>query len=353
MTDPVEAPPVSPDTKNDEHKFSGIHWDDLNLLLHVIRMGSFHRAADVLGLTQPTVSRRIARLERALGTSILTRMNNGVSLTLDGQALLDDLGTAQAAIERIRSRARAAPLPRDSVKLITTDGLAAYWLPHFLPHFFDAYPNIELRMQAAIDARGRSGEPYDMSVHYLHPSDPDLFTTRLGTLHFIPFASQSYLDKHGTPRSIGELGKHRLLDFILYLIDKGTWSARLPDEAVETATQLFTNSSAVLAEAVRGGAGIALLPTYGALFNPDLIPLEINMHYETAFWLCYRKSSADRAAVRTAIQFMKHIFNHRTMPWFGERYIPPSRFAAVTPNDIMKTFASSEISPFPAQAAEN
>jgi len=353
MSRPVPARDVSPDTKIEERAFDGVHWDDLDLLLTVIKMGSFHRAADALGFTQPTVSRRIARLEGALGTSLVNRLNNGATLTVDGQALLEDLGIAQAAIERIRDRSRSRKPLRGDVKLVTTDGLAVYWLPYFLPFFFDRYPNIEFRIQTVTDTRQRSSDQFDMSIHYLQPTDPDMLTTRLGTLHFLPYASPGYLEKHGTPRSISDLGHHRLLDYILYLIDKGSWRTRLPDNVGDSATQLFTNSSAALAESVRQGAGIALLPTYGTAFHQGLVPLEINMHFETMFWLCYRKSSAERAAVRATVHFLKHIFNNKTMPWFGDRYVSPSRFSTVTPEEIMQTFLTADqVSPFPLQSGK-
>jgi DNA-binding transcriptional LysR family regulator len=348
MVKPVAAAAVSPDTKNAEQAFGGVHWDDLDLLLNVIKMGSFHRAANALGLTQPTVSRRIARLEAALGTSLVNRQNNGATLTVDGRVLLEDLGIAKAAIERIRDRSRGKQTLRDDVKIVMTDGLATYWLPHFLPYFFNRYPNVELRIQVVADTKLRSSDQFDMSIHFLQPTDPDMLTTRLGTLHFLPYASAGYLEKHGTPYSISDLGHHRLLDTVLYLIDKGSWRTRLPDNVGDGATQLFTNSSGALAEAVRQGAGIALLPTYGSLFQQGLVPLELNLHYETMFWLCYRKTSAERAAVRAAVEFFKHIFNQRTMPWFSEHYVAPKRFAPVTVEDIMRTFTGPEerVTPF-------
>jgi DNA-binding transcriptional LysR family regulator len=228
------------------------------------------------------------------------------------------------------------------VKIVMTDGLAAYWLPQFLPFFFDRYPNVELRIQVVGDTKQRNSDQFDMSIHFLQPTDPDMLTTRLGTLHFLPYASASYLEKHGTPHSISDLAHHRLLDTVLYLIDKGSWRTRLPDNVGDGATQLFTNSSGALAEAVRQGAGIALLPTYGSLFQPGLIPLELNLHYETMFWLCYRKTAAERPAVRAAVGFFKHIFNVRTMPWFGDHYVAPKRFAAVTVEEIMETFTGSD-----------
>jgi DNA-binding transcriptional LysR family regulator len=66
---------------------------DLHILMAVAQAGSMNKAAVVLNMTQPAVSRSIAELERALGVSLLDRNAQGVSPTAYGRALLDG-GTA-------------------------------------------------------------------------------------------------------------------------------------------------------------------------------------------------------------------------------------------------------------------
>src|SRR6202040_624320 len=122
--------------------------------------------------------------------------------------------------------------------------------------------------------------------------------------HFIPFGSPGYFAKYGRPTSTTDLARHRLLDTILYIIDKGTWMTRLPAALGKGRAQLFTNSSAALGEAVRAGNGIALLPTYGAVFEQGLEPLEVGMRFETPFWVCYKQEGAARPSVRIAVAFL-------------------------------------------------
>src|SRR5204862_24787 len=146
---------------------------------------------------------------------------------------------------------------------------------------------------------------------------------------------------HGRPTSTGDLPRHRLLDYILYIIDKGTWMTRLPAALGEGRAQFFTNSSATLAEAVRAGAGIALLPTYASVFEKGLEPLEVGMRFETPFWICYKQELAAHPSVRIAVAFFKHVFNRRTMPWFGEHYVSPRDFPSITPAQVMAGFSTS------------
>ena len=77
----------------DEHIASRMKLRDLHILIAVAQAGSMNKAAVVLNMTQPAVSRSIAELERALGVRLLDRNAQGVSPTAYGRALLDG-GTA-------------------------------------------------------------------------------------------------------------------------------------------------------------------------------------------------------------------------------------------------------------------
>jgi len=318
-------------------------WDDFRLLLGVAQLGSISRAALALGVSQPTVSRRVERLEGAIGVRLLDRSTAGAILTAEGQRIVEELNVAHNAIQRAVQSVNPSTARFDDVKLVTTDGLAAYWLPRFLPFLFKRHREIELRTYTTSDSRAEHrGQSFDLSIHYIQPTDPNLVATRLGTLHFIPYASPEYLCEHGTPRTAAELSQHRLLDYILYIIDKGTWMTRIPAVVGESRAQLFTNSSAALCESVRNHAGIALLPTYVSVFEQGLVPLDVDMHFATPFWLCYTQDAVMRPAVKVVVAFLKHIFDRRRMPWFADSYAPPGEFLRITPGDVMAKFSACE-----------
>lgn len=314
-------------------------WNDFRLLLTVAQLGSISRAANALGLTQPTVSRRIDRFECGLGVRVIDRLHSGAVLTPDGQRIVEELNIAYDAIRRAMASAQGNGARLNDVKLLITDGMATYWLPRFLPHFLERHTDVEFRLYTASDSGATQHGHFDLTIHFIQPTDPNLIVTRLGTLHFIPYASAAYLARHGEPTSLAHLSRHRLLDYILYLIDKGTWMTRLPAVLGEGRARLFTNSSASLCESVRNGAGIALLPTYISVFERGLVPLEVDLRFETPFWLCYPQEALAKRGVRVAIEFLKHIFNRRSMPWFGETYVPPAEFRAPDPEALMARLA--------------
>ena len=318
-------------------------WDDFRLLLAVAQLGSITRAAQALGVSQPTVSRRVERLEEAIGVRLLDRSKAGAVLTADGQRIVEELNVAHGAIQRAVQSVNVAQSRLREVKLVTTDDIAAYWIPRFLPHFFRRHPDIELRVFTTNESRGENRpHNFDLSIHFTPPTEPNLVSLRLGAVHFAPYASPAYLSEWGLPRRPADLSRHRLLDYILYIIDKGTWMTRLPGMVGESRSQLFTNSSAALCESVRNGAGIALLPTYISSVEKGLVPLEIDLHYETPFWLCYPQEASLRSSVKAVVAFLKHIFDKRTMPWFGDAYVLPSTIRPISPEEIMAKFSAGD-----------
>jgi DNA-binding transcriptional LysR family regulator len=313
-------------------------WDDFRLLLTIVQSGSFSRAAVELGLTQPTVSRRVARLEQNVGAQLVNRTNNGIALTAEGQRVVDELHVAHGAILRAIGRARSPTIRQQELRLLTTEGLAAYWLSHFLPFLFEYHPEISLRVYTSNDGAGEMRKQCDLAIHFLPPNNPQFVGLWLGTLHLTPGASPAYLARHGRPRTVAELANHRLLDTLLYLIDKGAWTARLP-ESEQLHASYYTNSSAALGEAIRKGTGIGLIPSYALLFEQGFVPLDVGMQFPSPFWLSYQEKILESPSARVLIAFIRHIFNAGTMPWFSETYVPPASFPSTTPAKIMAGYS--------------
>ena len=65
---------------------------------------------------------------------------------------------------------------------------------------------------------------------------------------------------------------------------------------------------------------------------------ELDLHVEIPFFLCYRQEALEKPAIRTAIAFLKQVVNRRTMPWFGDRYVPPSEFAPTSIAKILEGY---------------
>ncbi len=310
---------------SEEELVKGLAWDDFRIFLAVVQTGSVNRAASQLGLSQPTASRRLSRLEKRLGTRLFDRDRTGPRLTHHGRRILNDVSAAGYSLNRA-SRAVSAGQGRieGDCRIVMGDGLATYWMPHFLGKFYELHPNIELKMFVAQDSTAGKNESYDIQFHYYEPVEVDPVAIRVATMHFVPFASRGYLERHPMPKTVADLADHRMLEMSAYRIDKGPWSHWLKGAQMQSAP-LLTNQSGPLAEAVRHGVGIALLPTYIAALGSDLVPLDIGLHLPTPVYMSFQREVAKKWSVRATIDFLRDVaFQRKSMPWFGEEFLFPT-----------------------------
>lgn len=318
-------------------------WDDFRVFLEVVRHGSFNRAAVKLNMTQPTVSRRLMRLEKAIGVRLFERDRRGPRLTEEGRRIYNDANTAQTALNRAANRtSQPAKRVDGECKLFMGDGIATFWMPPFLPPFFDRYPGIELKLFGAYDSAVDKRDMFDLRMHYYEPAKSEQVSVRVATAYYIPYGSREYFRKHDMPRSVEDLGDHRLLDLAVYLADIGSlasWSRK------ETAlrTVLFTNLSGCLVEAVRRGAGIALLPTYATAIDEAFVPLEIGLRFPIPIFIGYKRDAIEKWPVRTTLDYLRgNVFDRKNMPWFADNYIPPAADWAERYASAMKQAAGAD-----------
>lgn len=109
--------------------------------------GSISAAARALGLSQPSLSVAIQQLEADLGTSLLVRTRTGARLTSTGEEVVriggDLLGAVQAMRQRVSDLDHGAS---GDFVIGCHESLGAYFLPTFLPTFFEEYPGISLQL---------------------------------------------------------------------------------------------------------------------------------------------------------------------------------------------------------------
>ena len=303
----------------------GDRWDDFRFFIAVANSASIKRAAALLGTTQSAVSKRIDRLEQTLGTKLFDRGATGTRLTYQGERILPHALSAQRELSLAQTEAQGACVRIEGdCSILLSDGVANYWLSQFLPAFFDAYPNIELKMILDHDLSAPRNEIFDVRMHYFEPSNPEQISRPLASVHFMPFASRDYIERYGMPQSIADLQHHRVLDLSQYLTTSGSWSSWFGSDINKT-TSLFTNQSSFLVRCVTNSVGIALMPTYITLVEPNLVPLKLGMKFRTTLFASYHRERALKQPVKTMLSFLRsYVFEPKVMPWFFEEFVTPA-----------------------------
>ena len=126
-------------------------FSDLSFFTLLMKQGSLAAAAQEMGVTPPSVSKRLAALEARLGVRLLHRTTRRISLTPEGETYLGEGARVLAdldALERTVSGAKA--LPRGLLKVSATLGFGRRHVAPALSKLALAYPEVEVQLQLSV-----------------------------------------------------------------------------------------------------------------------------------------------------------------------------------------------------------
>lgn len=191
-----------------------LDWDKLRVFHAAAEAGSFTHAAEVLRLSQSAISRQVSALEHDVGVPLFNRHARGLVLTEQGELLYRTAHDVLMQLENVKNRlADTTDTPSGTLRVTTTVGLGTGWLTERSKEFLDLYPEINLQLVLTNEELDLTMRQADCAVRLRQPQQPDLIQRRLFTVHLHVFAAQSYLDRHGVPKSVADLDKHRIVTF--------------------------------------------------------------------------------------------------------------------------------------------
>jgi len=235
-----------------------LRWDDLRLLLAAARSGSFLAAGRSLGVATSTLSRGLARLEAAVGTRLLERRSDGVRATEAGRRLCD---TAEALELQLGARVRELPARAreiaGTIRISATDVFADF-LAETCAEFVERHPAVSFEVAFERRSVDLSRREADLALRFGPARESALVYQALGELPSGLYASAAYLHRHGVPRSLSALGRHRFVGFAPPLADVPLMRWLRRHGARRFAVRVTTFGA--LVAAARAGAGIAVLP---------------------------------------------------------------------------------------------
>lgn len=178
----------------------------------VAELSSFTKAADALELSRAVVSTQIAELERHLGVRLFHRTTRRVTLTPDGteyfersRQILSDISAADEAVKRNKQR------PQGRLRVDVPVAFGRHLLMPALAQFTSRYPDLALEVQYNDRVVDLIQEEVDVAVRVGAVRDPNLVERRVCRTRSVTCASPEYLAKNGTPETLEELHKHRLI----------------------------------------------------------------------------------------------------------------------------------------------
>jgi DNA-binding transcriptional LysR family regulator len=197
----------------------------LALFVRTIESGSFSKAAREFGLSQPSVSRTIAALERRLGVKLLIRTTRQVSATDAGEALLARARDALLAIDEAESAARGADRLSGVLRVALPPEYGVRRIVPLLPAFFARHPLLKIDLMMSDRFENLIAEGADLALRIGDLPDSSFVARKLESARRLFIAAPSYLSRRGTPASLADLGQHDLIGGPADTGDE-TWVAR-------------------------------------------------------------------------------------------------------------------------------
>lgn len=277
----------------------------MRYFLAVARSGSTLAASRSLKVAQATVSRRIAALEEALGTTLFIRSPSGHSLSVRGQAVLAEAEQVERSINALVNSVEAEGRRLSgTVRLTTVESAANVWLMPALAAFRLQHPAVTAEVivdDRALDiARGEA----DIAIRFGNPpQDESLVIRRIVELHESVYVRRDLADQLGMPNSYEGLLRYPIIGFSGTGIGHiAQWTSNLGPNIniVHSANTL----SAVIA-AVRAGMGAAVIPCLIGDAMSGLVQLFPPIdELTTPGWLVTTNSARQQPHVRALLDFI-------------------------------------------------
>jgi len=285
-------------------------WDRLRVFHAAAEAGSFTHAAETLGLSQSAVSRQVSALEHDVGAPLFARHARGLVLTEQGELLFRTTRDITVKLATVRERLNETEdHPSGLLKVTTTVGLGASWLTERVHEFLDLYPDVCLQLILANEELDLTMREADCALRLRQPQHPDIIQRRLFTMRLHVFASAGYLEAHGTPKSVEDLDRHRIVTFgptaPLFLRELNHLETLGRTEADRRIPVLQINDLLAIRRTVIKGAGLAVLPDYMAATTPDLRPVLADIDlpsFDVHF--CYTEAVKNQAKLKAFRDFL-------------------------------------------------
>jgi DNA-binding transcriptional LysR family regulator len=285
-------------------------WSDYLVCLTVEETGSLTAAAQTLGVSQPTVTRRLQALEQRFGEPLFERENGQSKLSLLGRKIVEHARRMREEASAIQRAAVAQDQSLAGLVVISaSEGLGADWLPQALASFQMKNPGIGIEISIKNHPANLADREADIALRWNGPGTQQSLVGRRGaTVGAGLYADKSYLDLHGRPTCVDDLADHACVAWSIG--DYFGWPSTEEGAPVLPKHVSFkANSPASHVKGLEAGYGVGVTSHRLARQHPTLERIMPEFSSSLDLWVVahetVRKSARIRAAYDHIIAQMK------------------------------------------------
>jgi DNA-binding transcriptional LysR family regulator len=293
----------------------------MRVFAQVVDSKSFSSAAQKLGISKSLASRHVTALERAYSTKLLHRSTRKLSLTEAGAVLYEHCARIVQEAELAEQRVtRVQSEPAGLVRLTVAPAFATRHVVPALADFHAQHPKIRIMLSCSNRTLELGEAGTDLGIRISSKPDSHLVARKLAANRAVLCASPGYLERHGMPRRLQDLGRHACVRFPP-TAPKGAWTLTRAGkkQTVRIDGPLETDDMDAVRAAIVAGIGIGILPAYmagDALERGELVQV-LGTHRvasDSAIYLVYLPNRTLPSRVRAVIDYLVGRFSP-VPPW--------------------------------------
>lgn len=238
---------------------------DMLVFAKVVELGSFHKAAENLGVQPPAISKSVSRLERQLGVKLLHRTTRSLAVTEIGHAVYQGCADMANAAQNVLSLAGAyAEVPRGRLQVSAPAVLGEYWFAPMLPSLLARYPQLDVHVSLLDRFVDLLSEGVDVAIRIARQLPQGVVARPLRQFRYLLVARASWLSAE-TLRNPAILTQWPTLH-----LGEGPYQGQLSllhegqSRHVQLHSRLTINNSLALLNALPQMDALALVPEFAA-----------------------------------------------------------------------------------------
>lgn len=254
----------------------------LELFLEVVNKGSFSRAAEAKSMDKSVFSKQIKLLETELGVRLFNRTTRSVSLTPVGEEFVSRAEQISDLLYDTKVLAKSyQDEPQGTIKILAPDNFG--YLQHVVYDFMEKYPKVKVKLTFDNKPRDIITEGFDLAIRIGKLDNNRLIAKLLGDIHGELYASKSFVEKFGEPKTPEELRDFPAVVFtngvistdFVYILDNDGYKKRY-----NLSPRLTVNNGRMGLDSIRRGLGLGVVTSFSGYEIQDKELVKILPDYQ-------------------------------------------------------------------------
>jgi DNA-binding transcriptional LysR family regulator len=283
-----------------------LDWNGIRDFIATVEAGSLTQAAIGLRVSQPTLSRRIAALEEQIGAKLLVRGPRHFKVTETGKRLYVTAQQMQLTSKKIESDAwDGSTVLGGTVRISATEAVTNAWLIDQLPTFVATHPEISLEMVTDNKLTDLLNRNSDVAIRLVRPTQKELIAKKVANMKIGYYASVSYVEQFGAPKSLNDLTDHRMIS----IEGSRRFASSVESVTAHGQTSLRLRNVLGVMRAIKASLGIGPVYCFHAAQENDLVRvLEDIPLIDMEVWLTAHSELHENPSIRAVYDFLSHCF---------------------------------------------